>query len=40
VLAVGQHLLLVLPLPPTALWRWALRNSAPEAATAASAAGR
>jgi putative photosynthetic complex assembly protein 2 len=40
VLAVAEHLLLVLPLPPTALWRWALRNSAPEAATAASAAGR
>lgn len=26
VLAVAEHLLLVLPLPPTALWRWALRH--------------
>jgi putative photosynthetic complex assembly protein 2 len=27
VLAVVEHLLLVLPLPATALWRWAMRNS-------------
>jgi putative photosynthetic complex assembly protein 2 len=26
-LAVAEHLLLVLPLPSTALWRWALRES-------------
>lgn len=30
VLAVAEHLLLVLPLPPTALWRWALRDNAPK----------
>jgi putative photosynthetic complex assembly protein 2 len=36
VLAVAEHLLLVLPLPPTALWRWALRNGgqAPKPVTA------
>ena len=30
-LAVAEHLLLVLPLPPTALWRWALRETPPAA---------
>ena len=28
-LAILEHLLLVLPLPSTALWRWALRSAAP-----------
>ncbi len=34
-LAVAEHLMLVLPLPPTALWRWALRQ--PPAKTIAAA---
>jgi putative photosynthetic complex assembly protein 2 len=29
VLALLEHLLMVTPLPPTALWRWALRHPAP-----------
>lgn len=37
-LAVLEHALLVLPLSPTALWRWALRNH-PEAGRAAVLAG-
>jgi putative photosynthetic complex assembly protein 2 len=31
VLALLEHLLMVTPLPPTALWRWALRHPAPTA---------
>ena len=31
-LAVVEHLLLVLPLPATALWRWAMRSPAPQVA--------
>ena len=30
-MAILEHLLLVLPLPSTALWRWALRNRKPRA---------
>ncbi len=34
-MAIVEHLLLVLPLPSTALWRWAMRrDQTPEAATA------
>jgi putative photosynthetic complex assembly protein 2 len=33
VLAVIEHLLLVLPIPATLLWRWAMRPSSPGAAT-------
>ena len=32
-MAILEHFLLVLPLPSTALWRWALRNRPPSAAT-------
>jgi putative photosynthetic complex assembly protein 2 len=37
VLAVVEHLLLVLPLQPSALWRWAMRNNAPADALTAGA---
>ena len=33
-MAILEHFLLVLPLPSTALWRWALRNRSPSAAAA------
>jgi hypothetical protein len=29
VLALIEHVLLVTPLPPTLLWRWAMRPAAP-----------
>jgi len=32
VLAVVEHLMLVLPLNPTALWKWAMRKHGPDAA--------
>jgi hypothetical protein len=31
-MAIVEHLLLVLPIPSTALWRWALRGQTPAAA--------
>jgi putative photosynthetic complex assembly protein 2 len=31
-MAIVEHLLLVLPIPSTALWRWALRGQASAAA--------
>ena len=34
-LAILEHFLLVLPLPSTALWRWALRNRTAQAAASA-----
>ena len=34
-LAILEHFLLVLPLPSTALWRWALRNRTTQAAASA-----
>ncbi len=34
-MAILEHFLLVLPLPSTALWRWAMRNRAPGVAAAA-----
>jgi putative photosynthetic complex assembly protein 2 len=34
-LAIVEHLLLVLPIPSTALWRWALRSHAPAKAVRA-----
>ena len=36
-LAIVEHLLLVLPLPTTALWRWALRQRATPTARAVAA---
>ena len=34
-MAILEHFLLVLPLPSTALWRWAMRQRTPLATTAA-----
>ena len=34
-MAILEHFLLVLPLPSTALWRWAMRNRAPLVTAAA-----
>jgi len=34
-MAILEHFLLVLPLPSTALWRWAMRNRTPLAASGA-----
>ena len=34
-MAILEHFLLVLPLPSTALWRWAMRNRTPLVSTAA-----
>ena len=34
-MAILEHFLLVLPLPSTALWRWAMRNRTPLVTAAA-----